>query len=67
MPGVTKVSVIKKHTLNKVPVGEEWKVPLLHSLVAVKAGDFEIPFDDQEVDEPEQNIAEELLVHIFTS
>ena len=52
IPGVTKAAEVKKHTLFMVPEREKWKVPLLHSLLAVRAGDFEIPFDDND---PEQN------------
>ena len=37
-----------KHVLCKVPDENMWKVPLLHSLLAVKAEKFEIIFDDDD-------------------
>ena len=40
------------------------KVPLLHSLLAIREGDFVIPFDD-EVDSDEDNeIVKEILENI---
>ena len=65
LPGVTQAAAVKNHTLCKVPDGEEWKVPLLHSLLAVKAGDFEIAFDDNDADEDQ--IGDDILVEICTS
>ena len=61
-PGVTHPGAVKKVTLHKVPAGQEWKVPLLHSLIAVRAGEFNIEFDDNEEDTPE--IADAIMVDL---
>ena len=64
-PGVTQAATVKKQTLFPVPEAEEWKVPLLHSLLAVRAGEFEIMFDDEEIQEIE--IVDDILGNICTS
>jgi hypothetical protein len=48
IPGVTNAAAVKKQTLNKIPEEDNCKVPLIHSLLAVKAEQFEIIFDDKE-------------------
>ena len=64
-PGVTHPGAVKKVTLHKVPEGQEWKIPRLHSLNAVRAGEFNIEFDDDEEDTPE--IADAILVDLCTN
>lgn len=64
-PGVTQAATIKKHKMFPVPHGQLWKVPLLHSLLAVRAGEFNIVFDDEENQETE--IVEDILGNICTS
>ena len=32
----------------KIPEGEEWRVPLIESLLEVKAGNWAIEFDEEE-------------------
>ena len=64
-PGVTQAATVKKQTLFPVPEAQEWKVPLLHSLLAVRAGEFEIMFDDEEIQEIE--IVDDILGNICTS
>ena len=63
-PGVTKGSTIKL-TLFPVPEAQELKVPLLHSLLAVWAGEFEIVYDDKAVKEVE--MVDDILSNICTS
>ena len=46
VPGHTLVSSIKNRKLQEVPVGEEWKVPLIHSLLEIRSGEFKLEFDD---------------------
>ena len=67
IPGVIQAATVKGLTLCKVPDGEQWKVPLLHSLLAVRAGDFEIAFDDDDQDDEVQEIGNDILWHICTS
>ena len=64
LPGVTLAGAVKKHTLCKVPDVEKWKIPLLHSLLAVKADKFEILFDDEDQEAEEINIGREILENI---
>ena len=64
LPGVTLAAAVKKHTLCKVPDMEKWKIPLLHSLLAVKADKFEILFDDEDQEAEEINIGREILENI---
>ena len=63
-PGVTKATVVKKHTLCKVPDEERWKVPLLHSLLAVKSEEFEIRFDDDDHETEDNEIGMNILKDI---
>ena len=50
-----------------MPELEEWKIPLLHSLLQVRAGEFEIQFDDDEADDEENiNFPDEILANICT-
>ena len=56
IPGVFRAAQVKKHTLFVVPEEEKWKIPLIHSLLSVRAGEFEIPFDEIDPEENELNI-----------
>ena len=71
IPGITKGYTVKKHRLFQVSELEKWKVPLLHSLLSVRAGEFEISFDDKNVDdddgEEESNMTDDILANICTS
>ena len=51
--GKTLVYSIKNKKLHEVPVGEEWKVPLIHSLIEIRSGEFKIEFDDDVPDDNE--------------
>ena len=44
-----------------------WKIPLLHSLLAVKAEKFEIQFDDELEEAEEYDVAKEILLNICCS
>ena len=66
VPGAAQGWVIKKQTQFPVPEVDHWKVPLLHSLLLVRAGDFTITFDDN-TDDDEMNIPEDILSNICTS
>ena len=61
VPGITKAASIKNHKLHKLPEDETWKVPLLHSLLAVKSGVFEIQFDDETEDSEVMDIGSDIL------
>ena len=67
-PGVTHAAMVKKKPLFKPPEEQMWKIPLLHSLLAVKAENFEICFDDDEDEEVEEyDVANEILMNICCS
>jgi hypothetical protein len=67
IPGVSKAGQVKKYKLFVVPEEEKWKIPLLHSLLSVRAGEFEIPFDETDLEENEPNIVDDILDNICTS
>ena len=50
IPGTLQLKEIKKTVLHRVPSGEEWKIPLLESLLEVQSGASEILFDKEEND-----------------
>ena len=62
VPGVTQVSAIRSQSLHEVPAGEEWKVPLLHSLLEMRAGEWQLQFDDN--DDHNDDIVDDVLVHV---
>ena len=64
-PGQTLVSSIKKKVLQEVPVGEEWKVPLFHSLLEIRSGEFKLEFDEDDIADNE--IVDDVLLHVCTS
>ena len=65
VPGHTLVSSIKNRKLQEVPVGEEWKVPLIHSLLEIRSGEFKLEFDDDVPDDNE--IVDDVLAHVCIS
>ena len=48
IPGVTKKMSLDNYRVYKIPEGEEWRVPLIDSLLEVKAGNWAIEFDEEE-------------------
>ena len=67
VPGTMQGYLIKKQRRFKVPELEEWKVPLLHSLLQVRAGDFEIKWDDDAADDEDVHVPCDILANICTS
>ena len=68
VPGTQQGYLIKKQRCFKVPETDEWKVPLLHSLLQIKAGDFEIKFDENDADDDDNmDIPDDILANICTS
>ena len=61
MPGVTHAAMVKKIPLLKQPEEQMWKIHLLHSLLAFKAEEFEICFDDDDEEVEEYDVANEIL------
>ena len=62
---MTKASAIRSQALQEVPAGEEWRVPLLHSLLELRAGEWQLQFDDN--DDHNDVIVDDVLVHVCTS
>ena len=65
LPGLTQAAQVKKHRMFPVPVDQLWKVPLLHSIVAIRAEEFKIQFDDD--DDDVDDIVNTILENICTS
>ena len=53
-PEITKESAVKKFRMYPVPRDQEWKVPLLVSILAIQDEEWEIPFcnDDDAAELP---------------
>ena len=65
-PGFTGAGTVSNKTLVSVPEGEEWKVPLLHSLLSVQMGEAVVDFeDDNELEN--DNVIEDILFNICTT
>ena len=64
-PGITKAGSVQKLSLHNVLEGETWKIPLLHSLLSVRAGEFFIPIDDENKDtlDPVDDILTEICLN----
>ena len=64
-PGQNIVSFIKKKVLQEVPVGKEWNVPLIHSLLEIRVGEFKLEYEEDDIADKE--IVDEVLIHVRTS
>ena len=47
-PGVTKKNILDSYRVYKIPEEEEWRIPLIESLLEVKSGNWAIEFDEEE-------------------
>ena len=63
-PRQTIVSSIKKKVLQDVSLGEEWKVPLIHSLLEIRLREFKLEFEEDDIAANE--IVDEVLLHVCT-
>ena len=63
VPGSTPGSVLKSTTVYKVPDGDEWKVPLLHSVLKIREGEWVVGFNDEE-DEDNLQMQKEFLAFV---
>ena len=48
IPGVTKKMSLDNYKVYKIPEEEQWRIPLIESLLEVKAGNWAIEFDEEE-------------------
>ena len=64
-PGQTLVSSIKKKVFQEVPVGEEWKVPLIRSLLGIRSGELKLEFEEDDIADNE--IVDDVLLNVCTS
>ena len=46
-PGQTKGFVLNNYIVHKTPVDQEWRIPLLVSLLRIRDSNWEINFDDE--------------------
>ena len=56
VPNTNQAASLRKATLYSVPVAQEWKIPLIHSLLEVQAGKATIGFDEDEANDDEDMI-----------
>ena len=47
IPGKTKGFELANYRVHKTPVGEEWRLPLLVSLLEIRDSNWEIDFDEE--------------------
>ena len=47
-PGLSNKSILDNYRVYRIPEGEEWRLPLIESLLEVKAGNWDIEFDEEE-------------------
>ena len=47
-PGVTKASAVARYKVyGGIPVGQEWRIPMLTNLIEVRDERWEVNFDDE--------------------
>ena len=46
-PGETKGFVLNNYRVYKIPIDQEWRIPLLISLLRIRDSNWEINFDDE--------------------
>ena len=64
-PG-TSASAVKCTREFCVPKSQEWRLPLLYSLLDIKAGELFLPNNDCD-DEDHEEVVDEILLHVCTS
>ena len=47
VPGVTRKTCLKDYTVYSIPDGEEWRIPLITSLIEMREQRWEIDFDEE--------------------
>ena len=47
-PTVSSSSILQNYRVSEVPVGEEWRIPLLSSLLEIRDERWVINFDDED-------------------
>ena len=47
LPGKTKGWELNEYIVHKTPVGEEWRLPLLVSLLEIRDSNWEVNFDEE--------------------
>ena len=47
-PGITSPGQFSNCRVYEVPEGDEWKLPLLHSLLEIRSENWEILFNEEE-------------------
>ena len=64
-PG-TSASAVKCTREFCVPKSQEWRLPLLYSLLDIKAGELFLPNNERD-DEDHEEVVDEILLHVCTS
>ena len=66
VPGVTTKQSLKDYEAYRIPDGQEWRIPLLSSLMKVREGQWEIIFDEEDSDDPNENNIDHLINMVCT-
>ena len=64
--GVTRPSQLRDWAVYETPEGQEWRLPLLVSLLEVREGNWEVKFDEEEDDSLVRDDIEAIIVDIAT-
>ena len=68
IPGVTSQLVLKTYVANPIPEGQDWRVPLLHSLFEMRSQNWIVTFDEEDGPKNlEGNVIEEMINRTCTS
>ena len=66
VPGVTRGHVLADYRVHKTPEGQEWKVPLLVSLLQIRDDTWSVHFDEETGQFSDDEISE-LINNVCTS
>ena len=68
VPGVTSKFQMRDHQVYKTPEGEEWRLPMLVSLLEIREENWEILYDDEEENEsaPGENDVKDMIDEVCT-
>ena len=57
---------LKDYEAYRIPDGQEWRIPLLSSLMKVREGQWEITFDEEDTDDLNDDNIDHLIKMVCT-
>ena len=66
IPGSTTKQSLNDFEAYKMPAGQEWRIPLLSSLIKLREGQWEISFDEEDTDESIDKSIDNLIKIVCT-